>query len=244
VAQYLEGFLGEDSAVYRAVEYAGPFIENLSIEDRMLFPLMSIDLGAKAGYINPDEKTAAYAQRFAGRKDFELFKNDPSVEYCKVIEVDVAKLEPQVACPPTVGNVKPIGEAAGIQIHLAEVGGSTGGRLTDLRVLALALSGKKVHRDVRLQVVPITTGVYLAALREGLLETIVEAGGIIFPPSAGSNQAVNMGAMSEDQAMLSTQARNFPGRNGHPKARHYLASAATVAASALHGRITDPRQDA
>jgi len=241
VAQYLEGFLGEDSAVYRAVEYAGPFIESLSIEDRMLFPLMSIDLGAKAGYINPDEKTAAYAQRYSGRKDFELLKNDPSVEYAKVLEVGVSRLEPQVACPPTVGNVKPISQAVGIEIQLAEIGGSTGGRLGDIRVLASALSGKKVHPNVRLQVVPVTRGVYLAAMREGLLETIVEAGGIIFPPSAGSNQAVNMGAMSEDEAMISTQARNFPGRNGHPKARHYLASAETVASSAVAGRITDPR---
>jgi len=146
-----------------------------------------------------------------------------------------------VACPPTVGNVKPISQAVGIEIQLAEIGGSTGGRLGDIRVLASALSGKKVHPHVRLQVVPVTRGVYLAAMREGLLETIVEAGGLIFPPSAGSNQAVNMGAMSEDEAMISTQARNFPGRNGHPKARHYLASAATVAASAVAGRITDPR---
>ncbi len=241
VAQYLEGFLGEDSAVYRAVEYAGPFIENLSIEDRMLFPLMAIDLGAKAGYIDPDEKTAAYAFKRSRRKDFELFKNDSGVRYANVIDVDVSQLEPQVACPPTVGNVKPIGEVAGMEIQLAEIGGSTGGRLGDIRVLAQALRGHRVHPSVRLQVVPITRGVYLAALREGLLETIIEAGGIIFPPSAGSNQAVNMGAMSEHEAMISTQARNFPGRNGHPKARHYLASAATVAASALAGRITDPR---
>ena len=241
VAQYLEGFLGEDSAVYRAVEYAGPFIENLTIDDRMLFPLMAIDLGAKAGYIDPDERTAAYAQKYSRKKDFELFKNDAHVRYANAIDVDVSQLEPQVACPPTVGNVKSIGDVAGIEIQLAEIGGSTGGRLGDIRDLAQALRGRKVHPGVRLQVVPITRGVYLAALREGLLETILEAGGIIFPPSAGSNQAVNMGAMSESEAMISTQARNFPGRNGHPKARHYLASAATVAASALAGRITDPR---
>ena len=243
VAQYLEGFLGEDSAVYRAVEYSGPWIENLPIEDRMLFPLMAIDLGAKAGYINPDEKTVAYAHKYSRRKQFQLVKNDPEVQYTKIVDVDVAKLEPQVACPPTVGNVRPISQAAGIEVQLAEIGGSTGGRLSDIRVLAQALQGRKVHPHVRLQLVPVTRGVYLAALREGLLETIVEAGGIIFPPSAGSNQAVNMGAMSEHEAMISTQARNFPGRNGHPKARHYLASAATVAASALAGKITDPREN-
>jgi homoaconitate hydratase family protein len=240
IAQYLEGSLGEDSAVYKAVEYAGPFIEALSIEDRLLFPLMAIDLGAKAGFINPDQKTAAFARQYS-RHPFELLKNDPDVNYEKVIDVDVSTLEPQVSCPPTVGNVRPISEAAGIEIQLAEIGGSTGGRLGDLRVLAAALKGRRVHPNVRLQVVPATRGIYLAALREGLIETIVEAGGILFPPSAGSNQAVNMGAMSESEAMISTQARNFPGRNGHPKARHYLASASTVAASAIAGRITDPR---
>lgn len=241
VAQYLEGFLGEDSAVYKAVEYAGPFIEGLSMEDRMLFPLMAIDLGAKAGFINPDEKTAAFAQAHSRVRGFEMLSNDANVKYERVIDIDIGTLEPQVACPPTVGNVKPVGEAAGIEIQVAEIGGSTGGRLGDIRVLASRLRGKKVPRNVRMQVVPATRGIYLAALREGLIETLVDAGAIIFPPSAGSNQAVNMGAMSETEAMISTQARNFPGRNGHPKARVYLASAETVAASALAGRITDPR---
>jgi 3-isopropylmalate/(R)-2-methylmalate dehydratase large subunit len=241
VAQYLEGFLGEDGAVYKLVEYAGPFIENLSMEDRMLFPLMAIDLGAKAGFINPDEKTLAFAKARSAVKDFEMFQNDPGEAYERVIDIDVSKLEPQIACPPTIGNVKPIGEVVGMPIQLAEVGGSTGGRLGDLRVLAHRIKGKKIPSSVRLQVVPATRGIYLAALREGLIETLLEAGAIVFPPSAGSNQAVNMGAMSEGEAMISNQARNFPGRNGHPKARVYLASADTVAASALAGKITDPR---
>jgi 3-isopropylmalate/(R)-2-methylmalate dehydratase large subunit len=169
-----------------------------------------------------------------------MLVNDPGGKYEKVVDIDVGTLEPQVACPPTVGNVKPIGEAEGIEIQLAEVGGSTGGRLCDIRVLATRLLGKHVHAQVRLQVVPATRGIYLAAIREGLIEALVEAGAIVFPPSAGSNQAVNMGAMSEGEAMISNQARNFPGRNGHPKARVYLASADTVAASALAGRITSP----
>jgi len=242
VAQYLEGFLGEDNAVYQAVEYAGPFIQNLSIEDRLLFPLMAIDLGAKAGFINPDEKTLVFAKAHAHTTNWEMFVNDPGGKYERVVDIDVGTLEPQVACPPTVGNVRPIGEAAGIEIQLAEIGGSTGGRLCDVRVLAARLQGKRVHPSVRMQVVPATRGIYLAAIREGLIETVVEAGAIVFPPSAGSNQAVNMGAMSEGEAMISNQARNFPGRNGHPNARVYLASADTVAASALTGRITDPRQ--
>lgn len=241
VAQYLEGYLGEDGAVYQAVEYTGPFIEKLSMEDRLLFPLMSIDLGAKAGFINPDGKTWEYARTHAGVRDFKMFSNDPGGKYERVIDIDVSKLEPQVACPPTIGNVKPVGDAAGIEIQLAEIGGSTGGRLCDIRAAATRLRGKRVHSGVRMQIVPATRGILLAALREGLIEILLEAGAILFPPSAGSNQAVNMGAMSETEAMISNQARNFPGRNGHPKARVYLASADTVAASALAGKIADPR---
>jgi len=242
VSQFLVGHLGEEGAVYKAVEYAGPYIESLSVEDRLLFPLMAIDIGAKTGFINPDEKTVEFAKRWSRRKDFEVLKNDRGTTYEKVMEIEVSQIEPQVACPPTVGNVKPIREAEGVEIQVAEVGGSTGGRLQDIRDLAGHLRGKRVHPRVRLQVVPATRGIYRAAAQEGLLEILLDAGAIIFPPSAGSNQAVNMGALGEEEAILSTQARNFPGRNGHPKARHYLASVHTVAASALSGRISDPRQ--
>jgi 3-isopropylmalate/(R)-2-methylmalate dehydratase large subunit len=242
VAQYVVGYLGEDSAIYRAIEYGGPYIQSLSIEDRMLFPLMSIDLGAKASFINPDDKTVAYARSFSNFKDFEVMSNDADVKYERVVDVEVSKLEPQVACPPTVGNVKPVGEVAGVPIQIAEIGGSTGGRLDDLRVLAACLRGQRVSPSVRLQVVPANRSIYKAALNEGIIEALHDAGAVIFPPSAGSNQAVNMGAMSEEEVMISNQARNFPGRNGHPKARHYLASAATVAISALKGKISDPRK--
>jgi 3-isopropylmalate/(R)-2-methylmalate dehydratase large subunit len=242
VSQFLVGHLGEDGAVYKAVEYAGPFIEALSVEDRLLFPLMAIDLGGKTGFINPDEKTIAFARQWSARKDWEMPRNDPGTTYAKVIEINVSNLEPQVACPPTVGNVKPVREVAGETIHVAEVGGSTGGRIEDIRQLAAHLRNRHIHPKVRLQVVPATRGVYRDAVKEGLIEILLDAGATIFPPSAGSNQAVNMGALAEEEAILSTQARNFPGRNGHPKARHYLASVHTVAASALAGKITDPRE--
>jgi homoaconitase/3-isopropylmalate dehydratase large subunit len=242
VAQHLVGLMGEDGAVYKTLEFTGPFIDALSIEDRMLFPLMSIDLGAKAGFINPDEKVVAFARAHSSFEKFEVFQNDPDVSYENEIEIDVSKLAPQIACPPTIGNVKAVEDVAGIPINIAEVGGSTGGRLEDMRELGKWLKGKKVHDGVRMQVVPATRGIYLEALREGLIETFILAGANVFPPGAGSNQAVNMGAMGEEEVMISTQARNFPGRNGHPKARLYLASAATVAASALAGQITDPSQ--
>ena len=241
IAQYVVGYMGEDSAVYKAIEYSGPYIRSLSIEDRILFPLMSIDLGAKAAFINPDEKTVEFARSFSSFKDHEVMTNDADVQYEAVIEIDVSKIEPQVACPPTVGNVKSARNVAGVPIDIAEVGGSTGGRIEDLRLLAKHIGGRRIHPGVRLQVVPASRGVYKRALKEGLIERLLDAGATIFPPSAGSNQAVNMGAMAEEEVMISTQARNFPGRNGHPKARHYLASASTVAVSALQGKISDPR---
>ncbi len=241
VSQYTIGRLGEDGAIYKAVEYGGPYIEALSVVDRCLFPLQAIDIGGKCGYINPDEKTVEFVRALPGHPNFELFRNDPDVRYAEVIDIDVSAIEPQIACPPSVGNVKPIDAAAGTPIDVAEAGGSTGGRLSDIRTLARCFSNAKVHPGVRLQVVPATRGIYLAALQEGLFEILHEAGANIFPPSAGSNQAFNMGALAADEVMISTQARNFPGRNGHPNARHFLGSALTVAASAMSGRITDPR---
>jgi 3-isopropylmalate/(R)-2-methylmalate dehydratase large subunit len=242
ISQYLVGHLGEDGAIYKALEYAGPYMEELSVEDRLLFPLQSIDVGAKCGFINPDEKTVAFAREFAGISNAPLFHNDPGATYHQTIDIDVGKLGPQIACPPTVGNVKPIEEALGVDINVAETGGSTGGRLCDIRVMARAFQNRRVHPGVRLQIVPATRSILKTALAEGLVEILVDAGAMIFPPSAGSNQAYNMGALAEDETMISTQARNFPARNGHPKARHYLASSLTVAASAWKGKITDPRE--
>ena len=241
IAQHMVGRIGEDGAVYQALEYAGPYIDSLSVEDRVLFPLMSIDIGAKCGYVNPDEKTAEFARSFSHRKDSGLPRNDPGTKYKDTLEIDVSRIEPQIACPPAVGNVQAVEAVAGVPVNVAEVGGSTGGRLCDIRQLAAVFQNRKVHPGVRLQVVPASRGIFGAALREGLIETLFAAGANIFPPSAGSNQAFNMGALAEDEVMISNQARNFPGRNGHPKARHYLGSALTVAAAALNGRITDPR---
>jgi homoaconitate hydratase family protein len=242
IAQYLVGHLGEDGAVYKAIEYAGPYIQSLTVADRMLFPLMSIDVGAKCGFVNPDDCTVEFAKSFAGSRDFTMPFNDPGTAYKEVLSIDVSAIEPQVACPPTVGNVKPVQEVLDIPVNIAEVGGSTGGRIEDIRILARYFQDRKVHPGVRLQVVPASRGAYGAALREGLFDILHRAGANIFPPSAGSNQAFNMGAMAEDEVMISTQARNFPGRNGHPKAKHYLGSTLTVAASAFKGRISDPRE--
>lgn len=241
VAQYLVGLIGEGGAVYKALEFAGPVVVAASVSDRLLFTLMAVDVGAKTGYVDPDEQTAAYVRQWTQRP-FELVRNDPDVSYERVWQVDVGALGPQVACPPTIGNVQPVERVAGTPITHAEIGGHGGGRIDDIRTLARLLAGRQAHPDVRLQVVPNSRWVFEQALREGLVERIYRAGGNWFPAGAGSNQATNMGALAPGERMISTQARNFPGRNGSPEAEVYLASAATVAASAITGAIADPRE--
>jgi 3-isopropylmalate/(R)-2-methylmalate dehydratase large subunit len=239
-ALWLTGQIGEGGAIYKALEFAGPYIEQLEVWDRWLFPLIVVDLGAKCGYIEPDDKTLAFARTVA-KTPFEPLNGDADRRFEAVWEWDISRLEPQVACPPTVGNVKTVAEVAGAPVLWAELGGHGGGRIEDFRLAAAILSGRHVHRDTRFNLVPASRAVFTQAVREGLVERLHEAGATWFPPSTGSNQAYNMGAMTAEETMISTHARNFPGRNGNPEAKMYLASALTVAASAVAGKIADPR---
>jgi len=244
VALWLVSRIGEGGAIYKALEFGGPFVEDLDLFDRWLLPLITVDVGAKCGYIEPDEKVFAFARelgvmhRWEGLKVTPLEQRRPE----KVLEYDVSGVGPQVACPPSVGNVKGVGEVAGKPIQWAEVGGHGGGRIEDIRMLASVLRGKSVHPEVRLNVVPSSRAVFAEALREGLVQQLHDAGALWFPPSTGSNQSVNMGAMAAGESMISTHSRNFPGRNGSAAASMYLASALTVGASALRGCITDIRE--
>lgn len=241
VATWLISAIGEGGAVYKCLEFKGRYIEELEVWDRWLFPLITVDIGAKCSYIEPDEKTVAFVKSITDRP-FELFTTDPGYEYEDTWEWDVSGLEPQVACSPTVGNVHPVTAVAGAPIQWAELGGHGGGRIEDIRQAAELLRGRKIAPGVKFNIVPSSRAVFAQACREGLVETLHEAGCTWFPPSTGSNQAINMGAMSRHEAMISTHARNFPGRNGSPEAKMYLASAYTVAASALKGRVADPRE--
>jgi 3-isopropylmalate/(R)-2-methylmalate dehydratase large subunit len=162
-------------------------------------------------------------------------------EAVSIREFDLSELAPQVACPPTVGNTTPIDAIAGTPIQFAELGGHGGGRIEDIRMAAEVLRGRRVHPDVLFNIVPSSREVFTEALRAGLVDELHQAGATWFPPSTGSNQAANMGAMASGEAMISTHARNFPGRNGSPKASMYLASALTVTAAAVDGHIADPR---
>ena len=240
-ALWLNATIGEGGAVYKALEFTGPYLEQLDFWDRWLFPLTTVDLGAKCGYIEPDDKTISFVRGVTNRP-FDVVKGDLDRKFEAVWEWDISALEPQVACPPTVGNVKTVGEVEGQPVQWAELGGHGGGRVEDFRLAARVLKGRSVHRDARFNLVPSSRAVFAQAIREGLVEALHAAGATWFPPSTGSNQAYNMGAMTANEAMISTHARNFPGRNGNTEAKMFLASAATVAASAVTGRITDPRQ--
>ena len=240
VAQWLTGEIGEGGAIYAALELAGPYVEDLEVMDRWLLPLIAVDVGAKSAHVEPDAKTAAFV-RAVTDAPFEAVRGDGD-GVAAVRRWDVSGLPPMVTCPPTVGNVRPVEEAAGAPVQWAELGGHGGGRIEDIRLAASVLRGRRVHPDVRFNVVPSSRAAFAQAAREGLVEALHEAGATWFPPSAGSNQAINMGALAADETMISTHARNFPGRNGSPEARMYLASALTVAASAVAGRVADPRE--
>jgi len=238
VALFLTGQIGEGGMVYRALEFAGPYLEGLEVFDRWLFPLITVDVGAKSGHVQPDERTLSFLAELTGERP-EAVRGDGD-DVAEVRGWTVDGLEPQVACPPTVGNVHPVTESAGVPIQWAELGGHGGGRLQDIRLAARVLRGRRVHPQVRFNVVPSSRWVFTQALREGLVEDLHRAGATWFPPSTGSNQAINMGALAADETMVSTHARNFPGRNGG--GRMYLASALTVAASAVAGCLADPRE--
>jgi len=240
VALWLTGQIGEGGAVYKALDFCGPYVDGLGVLDRWLLPLIAVDVGAKSGAIEPDEATLAFVRELGA--DASRLPPRGEERDVETWAYDVGGLEPQVACPPTVGNVKPVGEVAGTPLQWVELGGHGGGRVEDFAMAAELLRGRPKHPDVRLNLVPSSRDVFAQAARAGLVEALHEAGGTWFPPSTGSNQAVNMGAMAAGERMLSTHSRNFPGRNGSTEAEMYLASAATAAASAALGRIADPRE--
>ncbi|HUG51231.1 MAG TPA: aconitase family protein, partial [Terrimesophilobacter sp.] len=216
VALWLVNQLGEGSLIYKALEFSGPYIKGLSFWDRWLFPLLCVDLGAKCGFVEPDDTTRAFVTTLPGG-DLDLMEFSDAGEAVSVREFDVSELDPQVACPPTVGNIKPIDAIVGTPVQFAELGGHGGGRIEDIRMAAEVLRGRRVHPDVLFNIVPSSREVFSEALRAGLVEELHDAGATWFPASTGSNQAANMGAMAAGEAMISTHARNFPGRNGSPK---------------------------
>ena len=233
------GDIGVDGANYKAMEFAGSTISSMSVDERMTLSNMSVEAGAKVGIIEPDEKTIEFVKEKRGSVDFRLIKNDPDALFEKVYEYDASEIEPLVAKPYSPANVAPARELEGLEIDQAFIGSCTGGKYEDLKVAASILKGKRVK--VRTIVVPATIKVYMRALREGLIEEFLKAGAVVGPPTCGPCIGLHMGVLGEGEVAISTSNRNFPGRMGHKTSKVYLASPATVAASAVAGKIADPR---
>ena len=240
VALRVIGEVGADGATYQAVEFHGSTIEEMSVEGRLTLCNMAVEMGAKTGIINPDEKTYSYLAQL-GLNPGRGFSSDPDAQYAKTLEFDVSSLEPQVACPHAVDNVKPVSEVEGTPVDQVFLGSCTNGRIEDLRLAAKILEGKVVKRGLRMIVTPASRRVYLQALREGLIETFVKAGCAVCNPGCGPCVGAHQGVLAPGEVCLSTSNRNFKGRMGCTDAEIYLASPATAAATAITGRITDPR---
>jgi 3-isopropylmalate/(R)-2-methylmalate dehydratase large subunit len=202
---------------------------------------MTVEMGAKTGLINPDEVTLEYVKAVT-EKPFKILTSDPDASYEKTVQVNLEKLEPQVACPHSVDNVKPVKDVEGTKIDQAFVGSCTNGRLEDLELAAKFLDGRKVAKNVRLIVIPASQEVYMQALQRGLSEVFVKAGAFVCNPTCGACFGGHMGLLAPGEVCISTSNRNFQGRMGSPEADVYLASPATAAASAIAGKIVDPTE--
>jgi 3-isopropylmalate/(R)-2-methylmalate dehydratase large subunit len=235
------GNLGVDGAIYKAAEFTGPTIKKMSIAGRMTVCNMAVEMGAKNGIIAPDETTSKFLEgRVKNLPEFKALQSDKEAVYEHTVEFDVSKMEPQVACPSSVDNVKPISEVGNVPIEQAFIGSCTNGRIEDLRLAAEVIKGKRVKDGVRALVIPASQEVYRQALNEGLMETFTDAGAIVCGSACGPCLGGHIGLLAAGESCVSSSNRNFIGRMGSTQANVYLASPATVAASAITGKLTDP----
>ncbi len=236
---YTIGKIGVDGATYKAMEFTGEAIKELSMDNRFTMANMAIEAGGKAGLFEVDEKTLEYVKSRAKRK-FKIYKSDKDANYSKVIEIDVSKIEPQVALPHLPGNTISVREVKDIKIDQAVIGSCTNGRIEDLKIAAQIFKNRKVHKDVRALIFPGTQDIYLQALKEGLIEIFIEAGCAVSTPTCGPCLGGHMGVLAPGEKAISTTNRNFIGRMGHPESEVYLSSPAIAAASAIAGKIVHP----
>ncbi len=234
---YLIGLIGADGATYRALEFCGETIKNMSMSERFTLANMAVEAGAKAGLFETDEKTYEYLKERKREDKFKEIKMDSDAQYERIIKIDASIIQPMVACPHTVDNVKPASELKDVKINQVFIGTCTNGRIEDLRIAANVLKGNKVSPDVRLIIVPASKDTYIQASREGLLEIFLEAGANLLPSGCGPCVGVHGGILGEGEVCLATQNRNFQGRMGNTKGFIYLASPYTAAKSAIKGCI-------
>ena len=235
------GDIGVEGARYKAMEFAGPVIDDLSLEGRLTMANMAIEAGGKCGIFHPDTKTLEYVRARSSRQ-FTVYKSDPDAHYAGVREYDVSRIEPQVSFPHSPANTHPISKVGTVPINQSVIGSCTNGRIEDLRVAARVLKGKKAAPGVRLIIIPATQAIYKQALQEGLLEIFLEAHAAVSTPTCGPCLGGHMGILAKGETAIATTNRNFVGRMGHPESNVYLANPAIAAASAVLGRIGSPEE--
>ncbi|MCE5251094.1 3-isopropylmalate dehydratase large subunit [bacterium] len=233
--------IGVDGALYMAMEFTGPVVDNLSVEARFTMTNMVIEAGAKSGIINPDSKTIEYVRERTGEK-FTVYTSDPDARYAETIEIDCSGLEPMVAFPHLPSNGRPAKDAGDVAVDQVYIGSCTNGRIEDLRIAAGILKGRKISDSLRCIVVPASTKIWRQAMKEGLFDIFSSAHCVVSAPTCGACLGGYMGILADGEKCLSTTNRNFVGRMGSPRSEVYLGSPATAAATAIAGRITDPRE--
>ena len=236
---HIIGMIGVDGALYQSMEFAGEGLTDLPMDDRFTIANMAIEAGAKNGIFPVDTQTVEYVREHSTRP-YKVFAADADAEYARVIEIDMASLRPTVAFPHLPENTKTIDEVGDIKIDQVVIGSCTNGRISDLRIAADILRGRKIKKGVRVIVLPGTQAIYLQAMKEGIAAAFVEAGAVFSTPTCGPCLGGHMGILAAGERAVSTTNRNFVGRMGHTQSEVYLASPAVAAASALTGRIEDP----
>lgn len=238
---YIIGLIGVDGALYKTMEFTGETVNMLGMADRLTIANMVIEAGAKNGIFIPDDITEAYVQARA-KRPYTFYTSDADAVYASVIDIDVGKIEPQVAFPHIPSNVRGVSQSGNVTIDQVIIGSCTNGRIEDLRVAAAILNKRKVAPYVRLIIVPATQEIYRMALKEGLMDIFIDANALISPPTCGACLGGHMGVLADGEKAVSTTNRNFVGRMGHTGSEVYLASPAVAAASAVLGRIAGPEE--
>ena len=238
---HIIGMIGVDGALYKSMEFAGDGLQYLTMDDRFTIANMAIEAGGKNGIFPVDDKTIEYVKEHSN-KEWTKFEADEDAEYDAVYEIDLSKLRPTIAFPHLPENTKTVDESKGLEMDQVVIGSCTNGRISDMRIAAQVLKGKKINPNIRAIILPGTQKVWLQCVEEGLAQIFVEAGCVFSTPTCGPCLGGHMGILAKGERALSTTNRNFIGRMGHPESEVYLASPAVAAASAITGKITDPEE--